>query len=64
VCVCLCVFVCLCVLVLVHGNAPREGSRVGQNRIYTPYTTLYSVISLQRTPYIHHIYMIPANPRR
>jgi hypothetical protein len=36
--------------------------RVGQNRIYAPYMTLYLVISLPRIPYIHRIYMAPANP--
>ena len=36
--------------------------RVGQNRIYTPYMTVYSVISLPKIPYIHRIYMVLANP--
>ena len=36
--------------------------RVGQNRIYTPYMTVYFVISLPRIPYIHRIYMVLANP--
>ena len=36
--------------------------RVGQNRIYTPYITVYSVISLPKIPYIHRIYMVLANP--
>jgi len=48
-CVCvLCLFVYLC--------------RVGQNRLYTPYMTVYMVISLPKTPYIHRIYMVLANP--
>ena len=37
--------------------------RVGQNRIYTPYMTVYFVISLPEVPYIHRIYMVLANPR-
>ena len=36
--------------------------RVGQNRIYTPYMTVYLVISLPKIPYIHRIYMVFANP--
>jgi len=35
--------------------------RVGQNRIYTPYMTVYLVISLPNIPYIHRIYMVLAN---
>ena len=37
-------------------------SRVGQNRIYTPYMTVYLLISLHKIPYIHRIYMVLANP--
>jgi len=36
--------------------------KVGQNRIYTPYMTVYLVISLPKIPYIHRIYMVLANP--
>jgi len=36
--------------------------RVGQNRIYTPYMTVYLVISLPKIPYKHRIYMVLANP--
>ena len=36
--------------------------RVGQNRTYTPYTTVYLVISLQKIPYMHRRYMVLANP--
>jgi hypothetical protein len=36
--------------------------RVGQNRIYTPYMTVYLVISLPKISYIHRIYMVLANP--
>ena len=38
-------------------------SRVGQNRIYTPYVTVYLVISLPKIPCIHRIYMVLANLR-
>jgi len=37
-------------------------TRVGQNRIYTPYMTIYMVISLPNIPYTHRIYMVLANP--
>ena len=36
--------------------------RVGQNRIYTPYMTVYMVNSLPKIPYTHCIYMVLANP--
>ena len=36
--------------------------RVGQNHIYTPYMTVYLVISLPKIPYTHLIYMVLANP--
>jgi hypothetical protein len=36
--------------------------RVGQNRIYTPYMTVYMVISLPNIPYTHRIYVVLANP--
>ena len=35
---------------------------VGQNRTYTPYMTVYLVISLPKIPYIHCVYMVLANP--
>jgi len=35
---------------------------VGQNRIYAPYMTVYTVISLPKIPYIHRVYMVLANP--
>ena len=42
----------------------RLGTRkVGQNRIYTPYMTVYMVISLPKIPYTHRMYMVLANPR-
>jgi len=37
-------------------------TRVGQNRVYTPYMTVYLVISLLKIPYMHRIYMVLANP--
>jgi len=37
-------------------------NRVGQNRIYTPYMTVYLMISLPKILYIHRIYMVLANP--
>jgi hypothetical protein len=36
--------------------------RVGQNRIITPYMTVYLVISLPKIPYTHRIYMVLAKP--
>jgi len=36
--------------------------RVGQNRIYTPYMTVYLVISLPKIPYVNRVYMVLANP--
>jgi hypothetical protein len=49
-------------------------TRVGQNRIYTPYMTACMVISLPKIPYVHrthvkingsgppYVYMVLANP--
>ena len=42
----------------------KPGRRVGQDRIYTPYVTVYLVILLPKIPYIHRIYMVLANPTR
>ena len=36
--------------------------RVGQNRIYLPYVTVYVVIALPKIPYTHRINMVLANP--
>jgi hypothetical protein len=36
--------------------------RAGHNRIYTPYMTVYLVISLPKMPYTHRICMVLANP--
>ena len=36
----------------------RVALRVGQNRIYTPYMTVYLVVSLPKNiSYMHHIYL-------
>ena len=43
---------------LVHMHMRR----VGQDRIYTPYMTVYLVISLPKIPYVHRIYMVLAKP--
>jgi hypothetical protein len=32
-------------------------TRVGQNRIYTPYMTVRMVISLLKIPYVHRIHV-------
>ena len=37
-------------------------NRVGQNRTYTPYMTVYLVISLPKLPYVNRIYMVLASP--
>jgi len=37
--------------------------RVGQNRLYTPYMTVYLAISLPKKPCMHRIFMVQANPR-
>ena len=48
-------------LVLCTGGC--EVLKVGHNRIYAPYITVYLVISLPKIPYIHRMYMVLANPR-
>ena len=35
---------------------------VGQNRIYTPYMTVFFGICLPKITYIHRIYMVLGNP--
>ena len=37
-------------------------SRVGQNRMYSPYMTVYLVNPLPRILYIYSMYMVLANP--
>jgi hypothetical protein len=57
------ILTCLPLLFLhLHDFKVRALYRVGQNRIYTPYITVYTVISLPKTPYIHRMYMVLANP--
>jgi len=46
---------------VLQMQAKRQTCRVGQNRIYTPYMTVYLVISLPKIPYLHRIYMVLAN---
>jgi len=55
-CMCVCEFMVSLALSISHM------SRVGQNHIYTPYMTVYLVISLPKIPYIHRTYMVLANP--
>jgi len=38
---------------VVANEAASHVCRVGQNRIYTPYMTVYIVICLPKIPYIH-----------
>ena len=47
---------------LLFAVALLRMRRVGQNHIYTPYMTVYLVISLSKIRYIHRIYMVLANP--
>jgi hypothetical protein len=72
VCVCVCSSKHVCargVCCHVPGNKNSEDHEcnymfmVGQYRIYTPYMTVYLVISLPKIPYIHRIYMVLANPK-
>jgi len=46
------------------ARSVRDISRVGQNRIYAPYMTVYEVVSLPKIPYIHRVYMVLANSRQ
>jgi len=41
----------------VRDQIDKHILRVGQNRIYTPYMTVYLMISLPKLPYIHRIYI-------
>jgi len=45
-----------CVCHLHKANPTSYMYRVSQNRIYTPYMTVYMVISLPKIPYIHRVY--------
>ena len=49
-------------IICLSNVTPCKKSRVGQDRTYTPYMTVYLVISLPKLPYIHRIYMVLANP--
>jgi len=74
VCVCVCLLLkCFMLLQTAESTtivtdmcgqppARKHMSRVGQNRIYTPYMTVFLVISLPKIPYINRIYMVLANP--
>jgi hypothetical protein len=44
------------------GMCGLQMARVGQNRIYTPYMTVYLVISLPKLLYVNRIYIVLANP--
>jgi hypothetical protein len=46
----------------VHLCLQPRICRFGQNHVYAPYMTVYLVVSLPKTPYIHHIYRVLANP--
>jgi len=53
-----------CVLMMLDTDFNTlETCRVGQHRLYTPYMTVYLAISWPKMQYIHHIYMVLANPR-
>jgi hypothetical protein len=53
---------CVCCDIYHRERRLHHLLRVGQNCIYTPYMTLYIVISLLKVPYIHRIYRVLANP--
>ena len=46
---------------LLWGRPEPYIYRVGQNRVYAPFMTVYLVISLPKMPYIHRICMVLAN---
>ena len=48
----------------VYSCKPRTShkTRVGQDRIYTPYMDINLMISLPELPYIYRTYMVLANP--
>ena len=56
----------LCVEALWEGSTEegRIKSRIGLNRICTPYMTVYLVISLPKTPYMHRIWTVLANSNK
>jgi hypothetical protein len=51
----------LSTIVFEVRTGPCVQGRVGQDRIYTPYMTVYLVNFLPKIPYIHRIYMVLAN---
>jgi len=59
---CLVCFGLQCPNTFCRQRPGRHMHIVGQNRIYTPYMTVYLVISLPKMPYMHRIYMVLANP--
>jgi len=63
-CVCLCMYALCCKAGLqgpveMHNRCGVWGgmSRVGQDHIYSPHLTVYVVISCQKIPYAHRIYI-------
>jgi len=48
--------------VITRSRAFSTLSKEGQKRTYTPFLTVYLVISLPKLPFIHRIYMVLANP--
>ena len=46
-----------------EGMGSQGTGRVGQDRIYAPYMTIYLVVSLPKIPCIYRICMVLANPR-
>ena len=52
----------LCGFLLKVNAGSLHITRVGQNRTYTPYMTVYLVISRPKIPCMHRIYMVLANP--
>jgi len=47
----------------MRHNSVININRVCQNNKYAPRMTVYFVISLPKTPNIHRIYMVLANPK-
>ena len=57
-----CVHVCVCMCVCVCVNVGLCMRRVGQNRIFTPYMTVYLMKFMQKIMYVHRIYIILSDP--
>ena len=65
VCECVCVPMSACCIPDPQAETFTGGLntlRVGQNRLYTLYVTIYLVIPLPDIPYMHRIFMVLANP--